>query len=121
MVADDVAAADGREADRLRVALTGHAFPREDAALLQVAAQRARQRRPPIAKHGLRFELLTGFLYPGHTRARMHTLPERTGAALIAALEAALAAAVPGARRALTFNMGGSFTTSVVMIWGRED
>lgn len=41
------------------------------------------------SRHGLRFELLGGFLYPGHTRARMHTLPERTGAALIAALEAA--------------------------------
>src|SRR4029077_19338249 len=25
---------------------------------------------------------------------------------------------VPGARRYLTFNMGGSVTTSVVMIWG---
>jgi fumarate reductase flavoprotein subunit len=40
-------------------------------------------------QHGLPLELLNGFLYPGHTRARMHTLPERTGAALVAALEAA--------------------------------
>lgn len=44
-------------------------------------------------RHGLRFELLDGFLYPGHAVARMHTLPERTGAALVAALEAAAAAA----------------------------
>ena len=40
-------------------------------------------------RHGLRFELLEGFLYPGHSMLRMHTLPQRTGAALVAALEAA--------------------------------
>ncbi len=39
--------------------------------------------------HGLNFELLDGFLYPGHSRRRMHSLPQRTGAALVAALEAA--------------------------------
>lgn len=42
-----------------------------------------------LASHGLRFEVLDGFLYPGHTARRMHTLPERTGAALVAALERA--------------------------------
>lgn len=42
-----------------------------------------------LARHGLRFEVLDGFLYPGHTARRMHTLPERTGAALVAALERA--------------------------------
>ncbi len=41
------------------------------------------------ARHGLAFELLDGFLYPGHTARRMHALPQRTGAALMAALEAA--------------------------------
>ncbi|MBX3600163.1 MAG: FAD-dependent oxidoreductase [Rubrivivax sp.] len=40
-------------------------------------------------RHGLRFELLDGFLYPGHGLRRMHTLPERTGAALVGALAAA--------------------------------
>ncbi|MCW5659080.1 MAG: FAD-dependent oxidoreductase [Burkholderiaceae bacterium] len=40
-------------------------------------------------RHGLQFELLDGFLYPGHTCRRMHTLPARTGAALLDALEAA--------------------------------
>jgi fumarate reductase flavoprotein subunit len=40
-------------------------------------------------RHGLVFELLQGFLYPGHSRLRMHTLPQKTGAALVAALEAA--------------------------------
>ena len=43
--------------------------------------------------HRLPFELLDGFLYPGHGVRRMHTLPERTGAALVAALEAAAARA----------------------------
>ncbi|MDX3879904.1 FAD-dependent oxidoreductase [Achromobacter denitrificans] len=42
-----------------------------------------------LARHGLRFDVLDGFLYPGHTARRMHTLPERTGAALVAALERA--------------------------------
>ena len=42
-----------------------------------------------LARHGLRFDVLDGFLYPGHTARRMHTLPERTGAALVGALERA--------------------------------
>jgi fumarate reductase flavoprotein subunit len=42
-----------------------------------------------LQEHGLAFELLDGFLYPGHGARRMHTLRERTGAALIAALEGA--------------------------------
>jgi fumarate reductase flavoprotein subunit len=40
-------------------------------------------------RHGLRWEVLDGFLYPGHQRHRMHTLPQRTGAALIGALQSA--------------------------------
>ncbi|WP_295522793.1 FAD-dependent oxidoreductase [uncultured Pseudacidovorax sp.] len=48
------------------------------------------------ARHGLQWEVLTGFLYPGHSRHRMHTLAARTGVALEQALEAAAeAAAVP--------------------------
>jgi fumarate reductase flavoprotein subunit len=46
-----------------------------------------------LAAHGLRFELLDGFLYPGHRVRRMHALPERTGAALVAALDRAAEAA----------------------------
>lgn len=42
-----------------------------------------------LGEHGLAFEVLTGFLYPGHRVHRMHTLSERTGAALVAALLAA--------------------------------
>jgi len=40
-------------------------------------------------RHGIAFELLDGFLYPGHSVRRMHTLPQRTGAALMAALHTA--------------------------------
>lgn len=46
-----------------------------------------------LARHGLAFELLEGFLYPGHSVPRMHTLPERTGAALVDALATAAEAA----------------------------
>jgi fumarate reductase flavoprotein subunit len=46
-------------------------------------------------QHGLPFEVLDGFLYPGHSAPRMHTLPERTGAALAERLrQAALGAGV---------------------------
>jgi fumarate reductase flavoprotein subunit len=40
-------------------------------------------------RHGLQFELLQGFLYPGHRVARMHAVPERTGAALMTRLQRA--------------------------------
>jgi fumarate reductase flavoprotein subunit len=36
--------------------------------------------------HGLEWVVLDGFLYPGHSRHRMHAVPERTGAALLARL-----------------------------------
>lgn len=45
-----------------------------------------------LARHGMQFEILDGFLYPGHSVRRMHSLPERTGAALMAALERAVQA-----------------------------
>lgn len=34
-------------------------------------------------EHGFEWEILDGFLYPGHRRRRMHTLPQRQGQALI--------------------------------------
>jgi fumarate reductase flavoprotein subunit len=37
-------------------------------------------------EHGVPFELVRGFLYPGHSALRMHSVPEKTGAALMAAL-----------------------------------
>ena len=44
-------------------------------------------------RYGLQWEVLDTFLYPGHTRHRMHTLAARTGVALEQALEAAAAQA----------------------------
>ena len=43
-------------------------------------------------KHGIPFQLVQGFLYPGHSVERMHSVPEKTGAALQAALLKAFAA-----------------------------
>ena len=44
-------------------------------------------------RHGIEFELLDGFLYPGHSVRRMHAVPERTGAALMLQLERSARAA----------------------------
>lgn len=43
--------------------------------------------------HGVPFVLVEGFLYPGHSALRMHSVPEKTGAALMAALLRSAAAA----------------------------
>ena len=43
-----------------------------------------------VDTHGLQFDLLEGFLYPGHSVARMHAVPEKTGQGLIARLLAAV-------------------------------
>jgi fumarate reductase flavoprotein subunit len=54
------------------------------------------------AHHGLKWMLLDGFLYPGHSVHRMHALPQKTGAALMAGLQAAAASAgVPVLTQAL--------------------
>ncbi len=45
------------------------------------------------ARHGMAFTVLDGFLYPGHSVRRMHAVPEKTGAALVAQLERAATAA----------------------------
>ncbi len=44
-------------------------------------------------RHGVPLELVGGFLYPGHSRLRMHAPPSRTGAELMGGLSTALAAA----------------------------
>ena len=43
--------------------------------------------------HGLQFELINGFLYPGHSALRMHAVPEKTGAGLMTRLQRAADAA----------------------------
>jgi fumarate reductase flavoprotein subunit len=53
-------------------------------------------------RHGLQFELLEGFLYPGHSALRMHAVPQRTGAALMSGLRrAADEARIPVVAQAL--------------------
>jgi len=37
-------------------------------------------------RHGVPFDVLQGFTYPGHSRLRMHAVPEKTGEALMARL-----------------------------------
>ena len=41
-------------------------------------------------QHGIEFHVLEGFLYPGHSVARMHAVTEKTGAGLMARLTQAL-------------------------------
>lgn len=54
------------------------------------------------SRHGIDFMLLDDFLYPGHSLHRMHAVPEKTGAALMARLQqAAAAAGVPVLTNAL--------------------
>ena len=45
------------------------------------------------ARHAIPFELVEGFVYPGHSALRMHGTPRRTGAELMDCLAAAAAAA----------------------------
>ncbi len=45
------------------------------------------------SKNAIEFIVLDGFLYPGHSVRRMHAVPQKTGAALIAQLERAATAA----------------------------
>lgn len=42
-----------------------------------------------VQRHGITLQVLDGFLYPGHSLRRMHAVPEKTGAALVAQLEQA--------------------------------
>ncbi|WP_331693865.1 FAD-dependent oxidoreductase [Pandoraea sputorum] len=60
--------------------------------LVQAYSEASGPAMDALARHGLTFDILDGFLYPGHSVRRMHSLPERTGAALMAALERAVQA-----------------------------
>jgi fumarate reductase flavoprotein subunit len=60
---------------------------RNDPALVDIVCA---QSGPTIdwlaSAHSVPFQLVEGFLYPGHAVARMHAVPERTGAALMGSL-----------------------------------
>jgi fumarate reductase flavoprotein subunit len=61
--------------------------------LVQVYTRGAAEAIDAFERLGVVFEILDGFLYPGHRALRMHTTPERTGAALMACLERTATAA----------------------------
>lgn len=69
--------------------------------------------------HGLEWIVLDDFLYPGHSRHRMHAVPEKTGAALEARLLAAVeAAGIPVVTEAhvTTLHTGGEDRITAVRI-----
>jgi fumarate reductase flavoprotein subunit len=61
--------------------------------LVQAYTRAVPQALDALEAQGITFEVLEGFLYPGHHAPRMHAVPERTGAALMAAFERTAAAA----------------------------
>lgn len=61
--------------------------------LVQAYTRAVPQAIDALEAQGITFEILDGFLYPGHRARRMHAVPERTGAALMAALERTATAA----------------------------
>lgn len=68
--------------------------------------------------HGLEWHVLDDFLYPGHSRHRMHAVPERTGAGLMARLMNAAGAAgltVVTAARATTLHADGDAIAGVTL------
>jgi fumarate reductase flavoprotein subunit len=68
-------------------------------------------------RHRVPFELLQGFLYPGHRALRMHAVPEKTGAALmdrmLLAAEAAATTVVAQARACELWTSDGGRITGV--------
>jgi fumarate reductase flavoprotein subunit len=55
--------------------------------LVQAYTRAVAQAIDLLERRGIVFEVLDGFLYPGHRVRRMHAVPEHTGAALMAALQ----------------------------------
>jgi len=76
-------------ADDVMAKTHGRAAPH----LVQAYTRAVAQAIDVLERHGIVFEVLDGFLYPGHRVRRMHAVPEHTGAALIAGLERTAVAA----------------------------
>ena len=76
--ADIQAKAHGQAAPHLVQAYAQHIGPAMDALAVH---------------HGLPWQILDNFLYPGHSAHRMHAVPEKTGAGLMSRLQAAADAA----------------------------
>jgi fumarate reductase flavoprotein subunit len=81
-------------ADRFAADIQAKARGRAAPGLVRAYAQAAGPAVDALqARHGLDWIVLDGFLYPGHGMHRMHTLRQKTGASLMAALQAAAEAA----------------------------
>ena len=84
------AAGVGDDAATLRADIQAKAKGLADPAVLDATVMAAGPAVTWLADaHGLPFELIDGFLYPGHSVRRMHAMPERSGAALVDRLRAA--------------------------------
>lgn len=78
------------DADLLASDILRKAQGRTDETLARVVAKMSADAIHDLAdRHGVTFELVEGFLYPGHSVARMHGTPNRTGHELMAMLGAA--------------------------------
>jgi fumarate reductase flavoprotein subunit len=72
---------------RFAADITAKAQGRAAAHLVDAYASAVSEALDALERQGIRFEILGGFLYPGHSARRMHAVPEKTGAALMAVLE----------------------------------
>ena len=80
----------GDSAERFAADIQAKAHGRAAPALVKAYAEAIGPALDALQQaHGLGWILLDGFLYPGHSVHRMHALPQKTGAALMAALQAA--------------------------------
>ncbi|MDP3230425.1 MAG: FAD-dependent oxidoreductase [Acidovorax sp.] len=80
--------------DRFAADITAKAKGRAAPHLVQAYAQAIGPALDALQlRHGLEWQVLDGFLYPGHSVRRMHATPEKTGAGLMGRLANAVAAA----------------------------
>jgi len=81
----------GDSAARLAADVQAKAHGRAAPALVQAYAEAVGPALDALQqRHGLDWVVLDGFLYPGHSFHRMHALAQKTGAALMSALQAAV-------------------------------
>lgn len=79
--------------ERFAADIQAKARGRADVTLVKAYTEAIPQALAWLARaHGIPFELVEGFLYPGHAVERLHCVPERTGAALLVRLHRAVAA-----------------------------
>jgi len=86
--------------ERFAADITAKAKGKQDKALTELVTQTVGPTLEWLAdQHGLEWQVLEGFTYPGHSTNRMHAAPERTGEALMVRMQTA-AAHIPIATQA---------------------